>query len=213
METSSSLVAIGCSWLNEQSFCEYKLYLKHCKGVQVEETKEMLAGTKDHETALSDHLKKADVKMNKEDALKSDLDLIAREFNVECTFEDVHLMGRIDEVHTSKECIIITDDKGSCFVGYGPRKQVGAYCLAMESMLEKLDVKKRVVGRLRHRETKEVFWENPFDENLKDEVLESIFRLRDVLTGKRRPEPTRNPKKCLKCNMPCDKRVAKYAGN
>lgn len=210
MNENSELITIGCSWLNEQSFCEYKIFLKKCKGIEIPPTKEMAEGTKDHETALAEHKERADITMKVDDALKSDLALVARELPVECVIEDIHLMGIIDEVHTSKDSVIITDDKRSTYAGYGPKKQVGAYCLAMESTLKKLGVEKKVVARLRRRKTDEIFWEDNFSDEMRKDTLESLYRLRDVLTDKRPPEPTKNPKKCAKCNAQCDMRVADY---
>lgn len=78
------------------------------------------------------------------------------------------------------------------------KKQVRAYCLALK---ENYNINKKIVGVLRNSDTKEVIWEEEFTDSVKDDIMESIQRVHDLIAGNREFEPTRNPNKCRSCRF------------
>ena len=197
-------VVIGASWFQEASFCEQKLYLGKVRKLPLVETKEMAEGSLIHEGKYEDFVKTAEP-MTWEEFFKSEELATTREVELSHVNNNVVLLGRIDELTCDKEGIYITDDKPSDYAYIGVRKQIWAYCHLLENSFKDL-IKKPLYAVLKNRDTGVVVWKEKYTGAHKEQFLLAMLRLRDVLSGKRKPEPTKNPNKCMVCqyNKVCE---------
>ncbi len=206
---NEQIVVIGASWFQEASFCEQKLYLSKIKKLPLIETEAMLKGAEIHEGKYEDFVKTA-VPITWEEFFKSEQLVSTREVELQHVNNNVVLLGRIDELSCDKDGIYITDDKPSDYAYIGVRKQIWAYCHLLENNFKDL-IKKPIYAVLKNRDTGEVIWKEKYTGAHKEQLLLATLRLRDVLSDKRKPEPTRNPNKCAVCqyNKVCEFSLAK----
>ena len=190
-------VVIGASWFQEASFCEQKLYLSRVKKLPLIETKAMVKGALIHEGKYEDFLKSA-IPTSWEEFFRSDELVTSREVELQHTSNNVVLLGRIDELSCDKDGVYITDDKPSNYAYIGIRKQIWAYCNLLENNFKEL-IQKPIYAVLKNRDDGSVIWKEKYTGAHKEQFLLAMLRLREVLSGNRKPEPTKNPNKCAVC--------------
>ena len=207
METPT--VVIGASWFQEASFCEQKLYLAKVKKIPLIETKAMMEGALIHEDKYGDFAKSA-IPATWDEFFKSETLVTSREVELQHISNNVVLLGRIDELSCDRDGIYITDDKPSDYAYIGVRKQIWAYCHLLENNFRNL-IQKPVYAVLKNRDNGEIVWKEKYSGAHKEQFLLAMLRLRDVLSEKRKPEPTRNARKCAVCqyNKVCEFSLAK----
>ena len=207
METPT--VVIGASWFQEASFCEQKLYLAKVKKIPLIETKAMMEGALIHEDKYGDFAKSA-IPATWDEFFKSETLVTSREVELQHISNNVVLLGRIDELSCDRDGIYITDDKPSDYAYIGVRKQIWAYCHLLENNFRNL-IQKPVYAVLKNRDNGEIVWKEKYSGAHKEQFLLAMLRLRDVLSEKRKPEPTKNPNKCAACqyNKVCEFSLAK----
>ena len=197
-------IVIGASWFQEASFCEQKLYLSKVKKIPLVETSEMIKGKNIHESKFENFVKSA-APTTWEVFFKSDELVTSREVELQHISNNVVLLGRIDELSCDKNGIYITDDKPSDYAYIGIRKQIWAYCHLLENNFKDL-INKPIYAVLKNRDDGSIVWKERYTGAHKEQFLLAMLRLRDVLSEKRKPEPTRNARKCAVCqyNKVCE---------
>jgi CRISPR-associated protein Cas4 len=205
----NKVVVIGASWFQEASFCEQKLYLSKVKKLPLIETQAMIKGKNIHEAKYEEFAKTA-VPTTWEEFFRSEELVTSREVELQHISNDVVLLGRIDEVSCDKDGIYITDDKPNQYAYIGVRKQIWAYCHLLENNFKDL-ISKPIYAVLKNRDDGSIIWKEKFTGAHKEQFLLAMLRLRDVLSEKRKPEPTKNPNKCAVCqyNKVCEFSLAK----
>ena len=121
------------SWLNQQGYCEYQIYLQYMKGIKTSPTSAMLKGTGIHNELEEKFIETATpatfdevVEMSKTEAT------ISRECFVISPRDGIR--GFIDEIWMKPTEIVIIDDKPGTRAFPSTINQVRAYCLAFKSM-------------------------------------------------------------------------------
>ena len=183
------------SWLNQQGYCEYQIYLQYIKGIKTSPTKAMLKGTIIHneleekfsETATPATFEEV-VEMSKTERT------ISRECFVMSAGDGIR--GFIDEIWMTPNEIVIIDDKPGTKAFPSTINQVRAYCLAFKNMAGD---ERPIKGALRKRGTDNIFWIEEFDENVEKEIRFTIKRMHSLLEGQKPFMATKNPNKCRSC--------------
>jgi len=202
-------VVIGASWFQQASFCEQKLYLSKVKKLPLVQTEAMTEGKLVHEGKYEDFVKTA-VPVTWEEFFRSEKLVSSREVELSHASSNVVLLGRIDELQCDKDGIYIVEDKPNDYAYIGVRKQIWAYCHLLENTFKDL-ITKPVYAVLKNRDTGEVIWKEKYSGAHREQFLLAMLRLRDVLSEKRKPEPTKNPNKCATCqyNKVCEYSLVK----
>ena len=202
-------VVIGASWFQEASFCEQKLYLSKVKKLPLVQTHAMIKGAQIHEGKYEDFAKSAEP-TTWEEFFKSDVLVTSREVELQHISNNVVLLGRIDELSCDKDGIYVIDDKPSVYAYIGERKQIWAYCHLLENNFRNL-IQKPIYAVLKNRDDGSIIWQERYTGAHNEQFLLALMRLRDVLSEQRKPEPTKNPKKCTVCqyNKVCEFSLAK----
>ena len=183
------------SWLNQQGYCEYQIYLQYMKGIKTSPTQAMIKGTQVHnqleekfsETATPATFDEV-VEMSKTEAT------ITRECFV--LSPEYGIRGFIDEIWMTPDEIVIIDDKPGSKAFPSTINQVRAYCLAFKSMTNDA---RTIKGGLRQRGTDNIFWSEEFDENVENEIKFTINRMHSLFEGQKPFKATKNPNKCKSC--------------
>lgn len=183
------------SWLNQQGYCEYQIYLQYMKGIETSPTREMMQGT--------------DIHNQLEEAFKKDATPATFEEVVEISKEEATLSrecfvvspkygirGFIDEIWMLPDEIVIIDDKPGRTPYQSTMNQVRAYCLAFKDMT---DDSRKIKGALRERGTDNLFWIEVFTPEIEKEITFTIERMQGLLEGTKPFIPTKNPRKCNSC--------------
>ncbi|MBM4241768.1 MAG: Dna2/Cas4 domain-containing protein [Euryarchaeota archaeon] len=193
------------SWLNKQGFCEYGIYLENMKGVMVKPTRAMVKGAKEH-SLLESKFKEEAVPATFEEIMEASEtgEVLSREFPVISVKYGIR--GLIDEILMTPDKFIIIDDKPGAIPYISNIHQVYGYCLAFKEMIDEDD--RRIFAALRERGTDDVYWKTYFNRKAENEIIKVIKRVHNLISGKKRFLPTKNPNKCLKCrfNKFCDKK-------
>ena len=183
------------SWLNQQGYCEYQIYLQYMKGIKTSPTKAMLEGTHEHnmleekfsQTATPATFDEA-VEMSKsEGTLTRECFVLAPEYGIR---------GFIDEIWMTPDEIVIIDDKPGTKAFPSTINQVRAYCLAFKSMS---DDERPIKGALRQRGTDNIFWSEEFDSDAEKEIIYLINRMHSLINGEKPFIATKNANKCRSC--------------
>ncbi|MDW7777307.1 MAG: Dna2/Cas4 domain-containing protein [Methanosarcinales archaeon] len=126
-------------WLNDQGYCEYKIYLQLEKRIDLEKTKEMMEGKQIHEKSYADFKKKSILSTFENIVKKSKIEpLLSQEFRFRSL--KYGIIGRADRISFYPDKFVVVDDKP------GPKKyplgtnepwetdknQVYGYCLALK---------------------------------------------------------------------------------
>jgi len=200
------------SWLNQQGYCEYSLYLQYFKGIKTLPTQAMVSGTKEHQK-LEDKFKEDAVPTTFDEVLKTSKEepTISREMFVVAPKWGIR--GFIDEIWMTPDEFVIIDDKPGKIPYPSTINQVLAYCLAFKSMLNSnfqdsqttlTSLKKddrKIKAVLRERGTDNIFWIEEFDESNEEKITFLINRMHGLFEGFKPFIPTKNPNKCNKCRF------------
>lgn len=186
------------SWLNQQGYCEYSLYLQYFEGIETTQTKAMKIGTAEHQK-LEDKFKEDAIPSTFSDALKSSEKekIISREMFV--IAPELGIRGFIDEIWMTPDEFIIIDDKPGTIAYPSTINQVLAYGLAFKSMIS--DDKRKIKVALRERGTDNIFWIEELDENNENKINFLINRMQGLFEGSKPFVPTKNKNKCNKCRF------------
>ena len=183
------------SWLNQQGYCEYQIYLQYMKGIKTSPTNEMLKGTQVHNELEEKFAQTATpatfdevVEMSKTEAtITRECFVLSKEYGIR---------GFIDEIWMTPDEIVIIDDKPGTKAFPSTINQVRAYCLAFKSMTND---KRTIKGGLRQRGTDNIFWSEEFDSNAEKEIRFTINRMHALFEGQKPFIATKNPNKCKSC--------------
>lgn len=193
---------VAASWINSALFCELGLYLDKVGEVEVVETEAMKRGTKRHEQR--DREFRADAEAVEKTMAEASADAVEAEKTVLFSEEGMaspsqRVYGVVDRLTVTPERVVATDLKPKKPRVYLSQKyQALTYGLMAEEYLG-LDLP--VYGAVGNRDDPgEVMWTGALDE-FRDDLLETVERIRGVLLGEREPVPTRNENKCRSCSL------------
>ncbi len=183
------------SWLNQQGYCEYQIYLEYMKGIETPATPEMTQGSKIH-SQLETVFKKDATPATFEEAVevsKSEASMSRECFVISPKYG---IRGYIDEIWMTPEEIVIIDDKPGRTPYFSTMNQVRAYCLAFKDMTND---DRPIKAALRERGTSNLFWIEIFTEDVENQIKFTIDRMHGLLEGSKPFVPTKNPNKCRSC--------------
>ncbi|GAA5818073.1 MAG: PD-(D/E)XK nuclease family protein [Methanobrevibacter sp. CfCl-M3] len=190
------------TWLKTQGYCEYILYLEHCKNIIAQPTQSMITGSKEDEKLGSPFQKKAKKKKIKsgtlEDLLKDSKKEITITRYVFVLSTEFGIRGFIDEIQMSPDDIKIINDKSGKIAYKSSINQALAYALAFKSMVN--DDRKISIA-IRERGTDNIIFSDTFDENKEKEIIYLINRVHGLFNGIKPFIPTKNKNKCNKCRF------------
>ena len=183
------------SWLNQQGYCEYQIYLQNIKGIKIQSTDAMRKGSEIHERLERDFRKDASpatfdevVEMSKSKAtLTRECFVLSKKYGIR---------GFIDEIWMTPDEIVIIDDKPGTIAYPSTINQVRAYCLAFKEMS---DDKRKIKCGLRQRGTDNIFWIEEFDADAEKEIIFIINRMHSLIDGLKPFTAIKNPNKCRSC--------------
>ena len=189
---------IPATWLNSYAYCEYQIYLEHCRGAtpepkaETEEGKAAQASLEEAYKVAAKHELSVDDAMVK--AGEEGIVVSAREVSV----EGIDLEGCIDEIVFMPDRILVIDDKPGDMAWPGSRMQAWGYCLAFE---EQYNPSLPIMAGIRNNETGYEVRAQPFAQGHREEVQRAIFRIRQLIDGEAIPVGTRNSRKCKTCRF------------
>ena len=205
------------SLLNEQAYCEYKIYLQLEKGFKGEKTKEMIKGSQIHDNSYTE-FEKMSIPSSIEEM--EELSKIEPQLSKEFHFKSLKygIIGKVDNMCFHPDKYIVMDDKP------GPKKyplgknepwetdknQVYGYCLAFkETMIEQFQDKKPIIAALRKRGTNDIYWKEVFDENSEKKIIEIINHIHRLISYKEEYKSNDKPGNCRGCNFNkvCDRNL------
>ncbi len=186
------------SWLNQQGYCEYSIYLENVRGIETEPTIEMKQGQAIHQELENDFKKDAEIIDFKEMMkLSQTQEILSREMYV--SSPKFGIRGLIDEIWLTPDEFIIIDDKPGSFAYNSTINQVFGYCLAFKDTIGADD--RKISGALRQRGTSNIFWMQEFNEESQRRIQKILERMQNLLKGSKHFLPTNNPRKCAKCRF------------
>ena len=192
------------SWLNQQGYCEYSIFLEYVEGIRTAPTPEMIKGQEIHQK-LEDKFKEEAVPATFAEMveLSQEEELLSRELWVVSL--EYGIRGFIDEIWLTPDEFIIIDDKPGTVAYYSTINQVFGYCLAFKDLIEKSSEissnERKIRAALRERGTDNIFWSAEFDPSAEKNIKTLIKRMQDLLNGSKAFLPTNNPRKCAKCRF------------
>ena len=198
LEGSRTVKRIPATWLNSYAYCEYQIYLEHCRGAtpepkgETEEGKAAQASLEEAYKVAAKHELSVDDAMVK--AGEEGIVVSAREVSV----EGIDLEGCIDEIVFMPDRILVIDDKPGNMAWPGSRMQAWGYCLAFE---EQYNPSLPIMAGIRNNETGYEVRAQPFAQGHREEVQRAIFRIRQLIDGEAIPMGTRNRRKCKACRF------------
>ena len=185
------------SWLNQQGYCEYQIYLEYMKGIEKGPTREMTHGSEIHQK-LEDIFKQDSTPATFEEAVEASKTEASMSREVFVIAPDYGIRGYIDEIWMSPDEIVIIDDKPGRTPYASTMNQVRAYCLAYKDMTKE---SRKIKGALRERGTSNLFWIEIFEEEVENQIKYTIERMQGLLNGSKPFIATKNPKKCRSCRF------------
>ncbi|MCK9151605.1 CRISPR-associated protein Cas4 [Methanobacterium alcaliphilum] len=186
------------SWLNQQGYCEYSLFLEYVQGVTTAVTPEMQKGQNIHQE-LEEKFKEEAVPTTFSDMmeLSKKEEIMSRELWV--LSPKYGIRGFIDEIWLTPSEFVIIDDKPGTTAYYSTINQVMGYCLAFKDTIN--DENRTIRAALRERGTDNIFWTSEFNEDAQNKIEMLISRMQDLFNGNKHFLPTKNPNKCAKCRF------------
>lgn len=186
------------SWLNQQGYCEYSIFLEYVEGIQTAPTPEMKKGHDVHqqleekfkEEAVPATFKEMMDLSQKEEILSRELWVVSPKYGVR---------GFIDEIWLTPDEFVIIDDKPGTVAYYSTINQVFGYCLAFKDTVE--NDGRKIRAALRERGTDNIFWSAEFDQKAEKQIKKLLKRMHDLFNGEKSFLPTKNPRKCAKCRF------------
>ena len=190
------------SWLNQQGYCEYQLYLQYMKGVKTQPTAAMTHGSQIPQQ-LEDIFKQDSTPTSFEDAVEASKTEASMSREVSVISPKYGIRGDIDEIWMKPDEIVIIDDKPGRTPYESTMNQVRAYCLAYKDMTGET---RKIKAALRERGTENLFWIEIFEPEVEKQIKFTIDRIHGLFEGSKPFVPTKNPKKCRYCrfNKDCE---------
>ena len=193
------------SWLNQQGYCEYQLYLEYMKGIETAPTAAMTHGSQIH-NQLEDIFKQDSTPSTFEDAVNESKTEASMSRECFVVAPDYGIRGYIDEIWMKPEEIVIIDDKPGRTPYESTMNQVRAYCLAYKDMTGD---ERKIKAALRERGTENLFWIEVFTPEVEKQIKFTIERMHGLFEGIKPFVPTKNKKKCNSCRFKNDCEHAK----
>ncbi len=216
-------VMFPISWLNDQGYCEYKIYLQLEKRIKPEITKEKIAGKQIHEKSYED-FKKISIPSTFENIVKESkiIPLLSKEFHFRSL--KYGIIGKVDNISFYPDKITVVDDKR------GPKKypfgknepwpsdmnQVHGYCLALkEEMTEKFQDARPIYAALQKEGTNDIYWKEIFEKNAENRIIKIINRIHRLISLEEEYKSNDKPGKCRGCslNKDCDRNISNISSN
>ena len=188
------------SWLNQQGYCEYQLYLEYMKGIETEDTRAMTHGSEIHHQ-LEEIFKQDATPATFEEAVEASKSEASMSRECFVIAPDYGIRGFIDEIWMTPEEIVIIDDKPGRTPYQSTMNQVRAYCLAYKDMTNDT---RTIKAALRERGTSNLFWIEIFTPEIEKEIKFTIDRMHGLFDETKPFIPTKNPKKCRSCRFKND---------
>ena len=185
------------SWLNQQGYCEYQLYLEYMKGIETRPTAAMTHGSQIHHE-LEEIFKQDATPAKFEDAVEASKTEASMSREVNIISPEYGIRGDIDEIWMKPDEIVIIDDKPGRTPYQSTMNQVRAYCLAFKDMTGD---ERKIKAALRERGTDNLFWIEIFTPEVEKQIKFTIDRIQGLLDGTKPFVPTKNPKKCRSCRF------------
>ena len=185
------------SWLNQQGYCEYQLYLEYMKGIESPATPEMTHGSEIHQQ-LEDIFKQDSTPSTFEDAVEASKEEASMSRECFVVSPEYGIRGFIDEIWMKPDEIVIIDDKPGRTSYQSTMNQVRAYSLAYKEMTGD---ERKIKSALRERGTENLFWIEIFTPDVEKEIKFTIERMHGLFDGSKPFVPTKNPKKCNSCRF------------
>ena len=185
------------SWLNQQGYCEYQLYLEYMKGIESPATPEMTHGSEIHQQ-LEDIFKQDSTPSTFEDAVEASKEEASMSRECFVVSPEYGIRGFIDEIWMKPDEIVIIDDKPGRTPYQSTMNQVRAYSLAYKDMTGD---DRKIKSALRERGTENLFWIEIFNPDVEKEIKFTIERMQGLFDGSKPFVPTKNPKKCHSCRF------------
>ena len=185
------------SWLNQQGYCEYQLYLEYMKGIETRPTEAMTHGSQIHKQ-LENIFNKDATPAKFEDAVEASKTEASMSREVTVVAPDYGIRGDIDEIWMTPDEIVIIDDKPGRTPYQSTMNQVRAYCLAFKDMTGD---ERKIKAALRERGTDNLFWIEILTPEVEKQIKFTIDRVQGLLDGTKPFVPTKNPKKCRSCRF------------
>lgn len=185
------------SWLNQQGYCEYQLYLEYVKGIETQPTHAMTHGSQVHKE-LENIFKEASEPSSFEDAIEASKENASMSREVFVVSPNYGIRGYIDEIWMKPDEIVIIDDKPGRTPYESTINQVRAYCLAFKDMTGE---ERKIKAALRERGTENLFWIEIFTPEIEKEIKFTINRMHGLFDGTKPFMATKNPKKCRSCRF------------
>lgn len=183
------------SWLNQQGYCEYQIYLEYMKGIETAATPEMTHGSDIH-NQLETIFKQDATPATFEEAVEASKETASMSRECFVVAPEYGIRGYIDEIWMKPSEIVIIDDKPGRTPYQSTMNQVRGYCLAYKSMTNE---DRTIKAALRERGTDNLFWIEVFTPEVEKEIKFTIERMQGLLDGKKPFIPTKNPNKCRSC--------------
>lgn len=185
------------SWLNQQGYCEYQLYLEYMKGVETAPTAAMTHGSQIH-NQLEEIFKQDSTPSTFEDAVEASKTEASMSRECFVVAPDYGIRGFIDEIWMKPDEIVIIDDKPGRTPYESTMNQVRAYCLAYKDMTGD---ERKIKAALRERGTENLFWIEVFTPEVEKQIKFTIDRMHGLFDGTKPFVPTKNSKKCKSCRF------------
>ena len=185
------------SWLNQQGYCEYQLYLENMKGIETQPTSAMTQGSRIHHE-LEEIFKQDSTPSTFEDAVEASKTEASMSREVTVIAPNYGIRGDIDEIWMKPDEIVIIDDKPGRTPYQSTMNQVRAYCLAYKDMTGE---ERKIKGALRERGTENLFWIEIFTPEVEKQIKFTIDRVQGLIDGTRPFVPTKNPRKYRSCRF------------
>ena len=183
------------SWLNQQGYCEYQLYLQYMKGIETPATPEMTHGSDIH-NQLEDIFKQDSTPTSFENAVEESKETASMSRECFVVSPEYGIRGYIDEIWMKPDEIVIIDDKPGRTPYQSTMNQVRAYCLAYKDMTND---DRKIKAALRERGTENLFWIEIFTPEVENEIKFTIERMHGLFDGTKPFVPTKNQNKCRSC--------------
>jgi len=189
---------IPARWLRSFAYCEYQVYLEHCRGArplpeaetaQSRAARISLDRVYDQAAKLEMDVDQAMARAGEEGVVVS-----AREVAV----EGLDVKGCIDEIVFMPDRVLVVDDRPGDMAWPGSRMQAWGYCLAFEEQYHPLQL---VMAGIRSQETGFEIWAHTFTPAHREEVHRAVSRIRQLVDGEAIPVGTRNRRKCQACRL------------
>lgn len=184
------------SWLNQQGYCEYQIYLQYFKDIKVGQTKAMAQGTAEHEKLEARFKETAEI-ATFDEVLETSKETTTVSREVFVISPENGIRGFIDEIQMTPTEFIIIDDKPGTTPYTSTINQVRAYCLAFKELIK--DDTRKIRGALRQRGTDNIFWSEEFSEETEKSIKFVLDRMEGLFNGTKPFIPTKNKNKCRSC--------------